>query len=185
MQGNVGLFFQSLTEQIGDTIKAFQSGTYREDDGEQWYQWYMGKPLVNTFPSTNDIRSGNYETEASLCLWLTWGAERDMPYWNRAWDTVQGRRRGASLPELMTYVSDIKRWDPVIEAQIKGIEPHLVNFIQSTFKGDAYIDLRKLKNAGTFSSIQSAQTLSRHFSMGKGAKADAAAELLQGMSGPF
>ena len=185
MQGNVGLFFQSLTEQIGSVISDFGSGKYREDDGEQWYQWYMGKPLVKTFPSTNDIRSGNYETEASLCLWLTWGAERDIPYWNKAWDTVQGRR-GRNPFDLAMYVSDIKRWDTVIEAQIKGIEPHLVNFIQSTFEGDAYVDLRKLKTAGTFSSIQSAQTLSRHFSMGKGAKSlDAATELLQGMAGPF
>ncbi len=185
MQGNVGLFFQSLTEQIGSVLRDFSSGIYHEDDGEQWYQLYMGKSLVSTFPSTDDIRRGNYETEASLCLWLTWGAEREMPYWNRAWDAVQGRSRPSPI-DLMGYIADIKRWDPVIEKQIRDIEPHLVNFIQSTFKGDSYIDLRKLKNAGMFSGIQSAQTLSRHFAMDKAPKTpDAATQLLQSMGGPF
>ncbi len=174
--GNIGLLFQKFRELVQDVIDGLDSGESPQQDGERFYRYFTGLSCIRSFPSTNDIQSRAFEREASLCLWITWGAERNFKYWNEVWNAVKNPRLRDS-PRWLDYLIDIPRWDPIL-VEISNIEPHLENFITTTVYGETHIDLLKLKYVGLFSTIRSAQALSGYFRKHKQPTIEGAKELL-------
>ena len=174
MKGNIGVFFLSLQEAIGDIVRDIESGKSPQADGEWWYGVYKRKFGIESFPSTSDLNSHDFQGEASLCLWIQWGAQRNFQYWDRAWASVQ-RPKPTNLPFALNpasmedctryfgYLNDIKKMDRILD-EMDNIDPTLTTHLKSTAAGpEAHIDLRKLKNVGTFSDFRSAQVLSKYF----------------------
>lgn len=166
MQKNVRLFFATLHDHVAGIVRDLESGTMAAGWGEKWYQCYTTLPCIENYPSAADIAGHDFEKEAGLCLWIAWGAERDLAYWNKAWQTVSNSPRagiyGASI-EYMKYLNDISRWDPIIDA-IGDIDPQLeLQLTRSVvFSGtrQTHLDVRALKNLGIHSKIRSAQAMS-------------------------
>lgn len=184
LSGNLDLLFAKFRELAQDLINDLDSGKIPQKDGEEFYQYFVRLSCIRAFPSERDIESRRqsraFEREASLCLWITWGSERDFKWWNEAWSAVRNPRlRDAG--RILNDMVDIPRWDPILE-EISNIEPHLINFIQTSVGRKTHIDLRKLKAVGLFSTIRSAQALSFYFCKYKQPTADGARELLTRMN---
>jgi len=184
MQKNVRLLFAGFHDHVADIVDDLDSGKAPAQDGEQWYQYYRSSPPIQSFPSAKGVNDHDFERDASLCLWIAWGAERDFPYWNEAWRSVEnppssvGTVLGLGSREdikYQGYKDDIANWDPIM-AEIRQIDPTLEmrvkrsinyrfptgNFVYSTTitKRETHIDLRTLKTLGFHSRIRSAQALS-------------------------
>jgi hypothetical protein len=184
MQKNVRLLFAGFHDHVADIVDDLESGKAPVQDGEQWYQFYRSSPLIQSFPSAKDVGNYDFERDASLCLWIAWGAERDFNYWNEAWRTIDNPPRGlfgmypVGAPEQNkydVYRNDIPNWDPIV-AEIREIDPTLemrvkrsANFLYPSLnliipttitKRETHIDLRTLRSLGFHSRIRSAQLMS-------------------------
>jgi hypothetical protein len=171
MRRNVGLFFGVLHDFIAIIIRDLESGKLPPGCGEQFYQTYKALPYVDPCPSPDDITDHDFKNEAGLCLWIAWGAERNLSYWNNAWQAVTSAPR-LSVPGAVTsgaagsyakYLIDISRWDPIIKALV-AIDPQLEPQVKRSLviggKRQDHIDVRTLKNLGIHSKIPSAQVMS-------------------------
>lgn len=184
MQKNVRLLFAGFHDHLADIVDDLESGKAPAQDGEQWYQYYRSSPLIQSFPSAADVNRYDFERDASLCLWIAWGAQRDFAYWNEAWraiedppdfgDSVRGNYLMKQI-KIDGYRSDMSNWDPIL-AEIRQIDPTLEmrvkrsanvtfptgNLVFSTTitKRETHIDLRTLKSLGFYSRIKSAQVMS-------------------------
>lgn len=205
MEKNVRLFFVGLHDHIADIIDDIESGKSPAQDGEQWYQYYRNASFIKSFPSAGDVSRYDFERDASLCLWIAWGAERDFAYWNKAWNFVDNPPSDASggiyinplKMEYMKYLSDIPRWDPIID-EIREIDPTLEMRVKRGLEDDLYIphrpghvdasrlkahiDVRTLKTLGIYSRIRSAQTLSGYLMSSLPMKPEHAGNLLMNMT---
>ena len=185
MQKNVRLLFAGFHDHLAEIVDDLESGKSPAQDGEQWYQYYRSASCIQSFPSKADVNGYDFERDASLCLWIAWGAERDFAYWNEAWKTIEnpanfiGTALGLGSREQIkydSYKSDMSNWDPIM-AEIRQVDPTLemrvkrsapfrfptgnLIFSPTTItKRETHIDLRTLRSLGFYSRIKSAQVMS-------------------------
>ena len=148
MQSNISDFFTSLYKTIKQVILDIQSGKLRASEGERWYHYFSNAPFIHELPDPA-VEHRDYQKEASLCLWIAWGAERDMGYWTGAWAEAflqkpnswvhTGYDQGVEYTNpdgtyrfynLYSVYDDIKRWDPIIQ-EIATVDRKLVTFVTS------------------------------------------------------
>ena len=199
MQKNVRLFFAGLHDHVADIVDDLDSGQAPAQDGEQWYQHYRNLPCIKSFPSAGDVNGHDFVKEASLCLWIAWGAERDIPYWNKAWKSLDNppMMAGAYFAATNTdalmyrsYLNDAANWDPILD-EIRALDPSLEMRIKRSiavkdFSGlerkQTHIDLRTLKTLGIYSRIRSAQVMSGYLSVLQPMTPDGAKNLMLTMN---
>ena len=201
MQKNVRLLFAAFHDHVADIVDDLESGKALAEDGEQSYQYYRSLPCIQSFPSAKDVSNYDFERDASLCLWIAWGAERDFSYWNEAWRTIEHppawfrgmRMEIDNSPQAFNYdhyLRDIENWDP-ITAEIRRIDPTLemrikrtANFMRSwrTPGRETHIDLRTLKGLGFYSRIRSAQAMSGYLTAAPPMTPESARRLMLNMS---
>ena len=139
MQTNVNVFFTGWEETVQRVQKEMLIGKIPVSRAERWYRFFLNLPSIHTFPAKQDFE-GDFKKEASLCLWIAWGAERDFPYWDKAWMAAdQGLLNGPATVTLGFYddakatrhelsresYEDILRWDS-LKSVISEINPDLV-----------------------------------------------------------
>jgi hypothetical protein len=206
MQKNVRLLFTGFHDHVADIVDDLQSGKALPQDGEQSYQYYRSLPCIQSFPSAKDVDAYDFERDASLCLWIAWGAQRDFNYWNGAWRTIDnppwnwsqyGTGRFSIYPDFSPQTSkydktvyDIENWDPIM-AEIREIDPTLEMRVKRTANffrtmrppaRETHIDLRTLKTLGFFSRIRSAQAMSGYLAGSPTMTPESAARLMLNMT---
>jgi hypothetical protein len=173
MKANLAMFFSGLRASAAYAYSAALAGKLKASQAETFYQAMAGLPFVETFPSHDDLKARNFQAEASLCLWIAWGARRDFRYWNQAWDAMShppapepaaAAAFGGADTSLGKYVYDMQFWELILD-EIRTIDPHLVAHVltRTVTPGGMHFDIRKLKNLGMYSSFESAQRLSGYF----------------------
>ncbi len=188
MRANVAAIFSILHESIGKIIKDILAGKLPASAGDRWYKYFSNIWFIKNFPALGRLNR-DFEKEASLCLWIAWGAERDFWYWDTAWDIAQHvayysegavnrtdpQGRGHEF-NVWAVNHDIDRWDPILK-EIARIEPTLAGFAASFSPGCStgevyywprtgygfHTDVRQLVLLGLFSKNESAQAMSKYF----------------------
>ena len=188
MRANVSAIFSILHETIGKIIRDILTGKLPASAGESWFKYFSNVFFIKNFPALGRINR-DFEKEASLCLWIAWGAERDFWYWDTAWDLARHWGRDSVITrypvdpagQMHHYTEweiydDIERWDPIL-AEIVRIDGTLAVFVQGFVPGwnehivsgypnvrsGFHIDVRKLVELGLFSKMESAQAMSKYF----------------------
>jgi hypothetical protein len=184
MHKNVSVFFMGLQETIKQVIDDLLAGKMPASEAESWYQYFRNVQFIKNVPSSKYADS-DFTRPASLCLWIAWGAQRDLKYWNKAWRiandgpnrphpvAVYDFHEQRRYDEAHGYYIDIDRWDLIVD-EIAHIDPKLVYWVRSAAPGlyDAtgrnpqyaglHLDVRKLSLLGLFSNYSSALAMSRY-----------------------
>ena len=204
MQHNLDVFFGRLLETFNRIVESMKSGKLK--DLENAASYFTNLSFVKTFPDSTDFGK-SYTNEASLCLWIAWGAERNVRYWTKAWQyaekglintppgIMEGIVRGLlklmpdEYMDTVNYYNDIVRWDVILN-EIRTISPALVPFVERSAPGvqigehiqyaGMHLDILKLKDLGINSGLENARAMSQYFSGNMPMEPEAARQVLAG-----
>ena len=163
MQKNVSALFMMLRRVIAGIIKELEDGNRPLAEGEEYYQGFKKHPAVATFPDDRDVSGDDFETNASLALWITWGARRDFPYWDRIW--IAATKNPKNSFETMAKAGamhEISRFDEIY-LELGKLTPAGLYATGVRLDGDWHLDVRKLKDLGRFTQDDSLNAMSVYF----------------------